>query len=171
MQKTSFSLILLAAVLICSSWGEHALAKSLDATVKKSEREYRKTADGEGALTKQMIEDCITFKIDIEAEYLTIADSKKQFDVLNTEVSELGAYLQKNKAKASRSAAEDIAEYQEKTKRYNSKLAELNKQKEAYDTMSAPYREKNEKFKKECKGQPYYEDEYTAIVKKMGRGM
>ena len=49
---------ILLLFLLLASLGQVSLiqAKGLDADVKKSERTYRQTPDGEGALTKEMIE-------------------------------------------------------------------------------------------------------------------
>lgn len=172
MQKITLStLALTAAVIFVIPCVYNASAESLDSDVKKSERAYRKTAVGKGALSKKMIEDCIVLKTDIDLDYAEIADSKEQFDALNKETTDLGAELKKNKEQAESDGGEVLTEYNKQVELYNRKVEELKEQEEAYNKTSAPYQKKVDKLKKECDGQPYYEDDYAATVKKMGRGL
>ena len=76
-----------------------ASAKALNADTKKSERKYRKTKNGEGALTQEMLEACIKLKAEIDEEYEKITCSKKEFDTLNNEISDLAVSLKENKEK------------------------------------------------------------------------
>ena len=63
------------------------------------------------------------------------------------------------------------ATYDNQVQVYNNKLPGLDGLLEKYRKMVDTYEEKSTKFEQECNGQPYYEDDYEAVVKKMGRGM
>ncbi len=137
-------------------------ANSLSADTKKSERKYRTTITGEGALTQQMIETCIMLKTEIDEEYEKINASKKVFEVLNNEVKKLGAEVP-NKDNVS------LIEYNKQVNFYNNKLNELKKLEAAYNKKSGPYLEKTTQLKKECNDQSHYQDDYAAAVKKTGK--
>ncbi|MCI5217700.1 MAG: hypothetical protein D3914_00545 [Candidatus Electrothrix sp. LOE2] len=142
-----------------------ASAEALDAGTKKSERSYRKTTTGEGALTPSMLESCIQLKAEIDEEYKKISASKEAFDTLNNEVNDLAASLKENKKKNA------VKEYNEQVALYNKKIEELKVLETAYNEKSDPYREKAAQLEKECNGQPYYEDDYAAAVKKTGKSL
>ena len=96
MSTTKFFLAVIAFALVSS--GFHiASATSLNADTKKSERSYRKTKTGKGALTQKMIEDCIKLKTEIDEEFEKITAAKKKFDELNNDVDDLAASLKKSK--------------------------------------------------------------------------
>jgi hypothetical protein len=137
----------------------------LDANTKKSERKYRTTAEGQGALTQKMIEACITLKADIDQEYEKINTSKEAFEVLKKEVEKLAAEIPKNKDDV------PITTYNKQVNFYNNKLSELKKIEETYNKNSGPYQEKTAQFKKQCNNQPYYQDDYTAAKKKTGKSL
>ena len=40
-----------------------------------------------------------------------------------------------------------------------------------YNKKTDPYQEKGAQLAKECNGQPYYEDDYAATVKKTGKSL
>lgn len=169
MKRTILLLTLLVSISLVGM-GKAAASGQPMAAVTKTEREYRQTVDGEGALTEQMIEDCVVLKTEIESSYAEITQAKDKFDALNNEVTELGDYLKKNRDML-RGDKEAQATYNKKQDFYNSQLPELNKQQEAYKEMSKPYQELVDKLNRECQGQQYYEDDYARIVEKMGRGM
>ena len=56
MQKKTLSLILSAAVFLVIPCSKNSV-EAAGADKKKSERKYRETVDGEGALTQKMLED------------------------------------------------------------------------------------------------------------------
>ncbi|MCI5209976.1 MAG: hypothetical protein D3910_14530 [Candidatus Electrothrix sp. ATG2] len=143
-----------------------ASAEALNANTNKSERTYRKKKSGEGALTQNMLEACIELKAEIDEEFKKISGSKEKFDTLNKEVSELAAYLKGNKEKV---AGKNLIEHNKQVEGYNQKVKELENMQGAYNEKSATYREKTEQLAKECTGQPYYEDDYAAVVKKTGK--
>ena len=153
-----------------------ASAESLNADTKQSERSYRKTKNGEGALTQKMIEDCIALKTEINEEFEKISAAKEEFDKLNSEVNSLEASLKVSKTKLDQYDEKDVDGYNkqvklynEKLKLYNKKLEELQKMEAGYNEKSKPYQEKAARLEKECNGQPYYEDDYAAVVKKTGK--
>jgi peptidoglycan hydrolase CwlO-like protein len=163
MSTTQLLLAGVISLIIIAPSFHTASAEALNADTKKSERKYRKTKTGEGALTQGMLEACITLKSKIDEEYAKISVSKEEFDTLNKETGELAAYLKENKEKI-----KGEGEYNEKVALYNNKVEELKGMETAYNKKSAPYQKKGAQFKKECNGQPYYEDDYAEAVKKTG---
>jgi chromosome segregation ATPase len=145
-----------------------ASAEALNADTKKSERKYRKTKTGEGALTQGMLEACITIKSKIDEEYAKISDSKEAFDTLNNETSDLAAFLKENKEKIEDAEEKALTEYNKKLELYNKKVEELKEMEVAYNEMSTPYKKNAAQLQRECNGQPYYEDDYAKAVKKTG---
>ncbi|MCW5213623.1 hypothetical protein VU04_12045, partial [Desulfobulbus sp. TB] len=95
-------------------------ANALNADTKKSERKYRKTTTGNGALTQRMLEACILLKSDIDEEYEKIIASKKAFDALNSEINSLAG-------KIPHKDDVPLVEYNKQIRRYNMKLNELKK--------------------------------------------
>lgn len=148
-----------------------AVAAATKATDKKANRTYRTSPEGEGALTAEMIEQCIRLNMDVDASYAAIGKAKEQFDSLNKELTEMGELLKAAKEEVDRGGKEARVEYDAKVLTYNSRLPELDKQLDVYKQMVKTYQDKSDKFDRECNGQPYYEDDYAAMVKKMGRGM
>ncbi|MDU9050525.1 MAG: hypothetical protein Q3M30_16890 [Candidatus Electrothrix sp. Rat3] len=148
-----------------------ASAEALNADTKKSERKYRKTKTGEGALTPKMLEACINLKADIDEEYEKISASKEEFDALNNETSNLAASLKENKEKLDNNDEKVVDEHNEQVEIYNKKIEELKELETAYNKKSAPYQEKGAQLEKECNGQPYYKDDYAAAVKKTGKSL
>ena len=150
--------------------GFHAAsAEALNADTLKSERNYRKTKDGEGALTQEMLEECIVLKAEIDEEFEKISVSKEEFDTLNKEVTELETHLKKNKEQLDNQDIKAVNEHNDKVTLYNQKLEELEKIKTAYNEKSGPYQTRSAQLEKECNGQPYYEDDYEAAVKATGK--
>ncbi|WP_417915512.1 hypothetical protein [Candidatus Electronema sp. JM] len=148
-----------------------AIAAASKATDKKANRTYRSTPDGEGALTAEMIEQCIRLNMDVDSSYAAIGKAKEQFDALNKELTEMGERLKTAKNEVDQSGNSARAAYDAKVLNYNSRLPELDKQLDLYKQMVKTYQDKSDKFDRECNSQPYYEDDYAAMVKKMGRGM
>ena len=174
MQGKTLCLSLLAAVTLMNPYGNEAAGQDIrKSAIKQVKREYRKTPDSlEGALTKKMIEDCIHLKADVDSSYTEIGRAKDQFDRLNQEITDLGAYLKETKKRLDSSGDKGIrAEYDRKVQEYNSMLPKLDKQLEVYRGTVSTYEQKSMKFDRECNGQPYYEDDYAEIVKKLGHGM
>ncbi|WP_417916567.1 hypothetical protein [Candidatus Electronema sp. JC] len=180
MQNKTVCLALLAASLLLAPFGNEAAAQQKAATKadalaaaadKKANRIYRSTPEGEGALTEQMIESCIRLNTEVESSYAAIGKAKEQFDALNKELTDMGEHLKSAKEEVDRSGNAARAAYDAKVLKYNSRLPDLDKQLDQYKKMVKLYQEKSDKFDRECNGQPYYEDDYAAMVKKMGRGM
>lgn len=171
MRKTTWCLTLLAAAALTTP-GLNASAA--DAPVQEVVKaDYKKAiSDKEGYLTKEMIESCILLKKDIDERYAAISKVKAEFDALNKETTELGAFLKDNGEKIGKEgdkAARD--DYEAKAKAYNDKIPVLNAQLDNYTKLSKEYEGKTARFDKECNGQAYYEDDYEEMKKKLGRGM
>ncbi len=175
MQKTSLTLGLLALIGIITPCGINAATPPTtvaDIDVDMMAREYRETANGPGALTKEMIEACVILKTDMEKDTTKLDSLRKELGKLNNEVKDLGAYLKNNKGQFDEndiSAAR--AKYDAKVKDYNSRIPLLKQKTKMYQNMIKPYKVKEGKFEQDCNNQPYYEDDYKAIEEKMGRGI
>lgn len=177
MQKGKICLSLLAAAVSIAllqpdasaqKTKEEALAAAKD---KNANRTYRSTPEGEGALTPEMIERCIRLNMEVDASYAAIGKAKEEFDTLNKELNDLSEKLTTAKDEVDRSGTAARQDYDTKVQYYNARLPELDKQLEVYKTMVKTYQSKSDKFDRECNGQPYYEDDYADMVKKLGRGM
>ncbi len=173
MHKNSLTIGLLALVgLVSPSGVQSAEAPAANVDVDMMAREYKETVNGPGALTRKMIESCVILKIEMERDNDKLDHLRKHLQDLHNEVKDLGAYLKNNKGQFDEndtSAAR--AEYDAKVKMYNSRIPILKKKTRAYQDMIKPYKEKEGKFEQECNNQPYYEDDYNAIEKKLGRGL
>ena len=173
MQKVSLTLGLLALVGTVSLSDIYAAAPpSADVDVDMMAREYRKELNGAGALTREMIEKCIILKTDLEKDADELEKRRKELSRLNSELKNLGAYIENNKGQFddNETSAARVA-FNAKVKEYNSRIPQLKRKTEQYQNMLPPYKEKEVKFEEECNHQPYYEDDYKAMVEKMGRGM
>lgn len=176
MQKRIVGLTLLTAATLVNFMAVQSFSQTQKADVaaraqaeQKSKRTYRSTATGEGALTPEMIEQCIRLNMDVDSSYAAIGKAKEQFDALNRQLTEEGERLKA--AKDTVNSSESRAEYDSKVSEYNRRLPELDEQLKRYKQLVKSYQEKSDKFDRECNGQPYYEDDYAAMVKKLGRGM
>jgi hypothetical protein len=170
-RKKTVCLALIAAAF--SAFGWNAAVAEDKAEVKELVKTgYKTSPDGEGNLTKEMIETCIQLKMTIDADFVEIKKTKDQFTALNKETTELGAYLKENGEKVNKEGDQAAREaYDAKAKEYNAKLPDLDAKLKAYTAMAETYEAKNAKFDKECNNQPYYEDDYKEIETKLGRGM
>jgi predicted nucleic acid-binding Zn-ribbon protein len=173
MQKTSLKLGLLALIGVISPCSIHAAPPpNVDIDTDMMAREYRETTNGPGALTREMIEACVVLRIDMEKNATNLANLRKELGKLNNEVKDLGAYLKNNKGQFDENDNSAVrTAYQAKVKKYNSRIPILKKKTQKYQDMIKPYKGKEGKFEQECNNQPYYEDDYKAIEKKMGRGL
>ncbi len=145
----------------------------IHSTASAAERQYRATPDGEGALTEQMIEDCILLKKTIDTNLPLVNDAKAQYEALVTEAEELAAFLDKiHQAKAlDPSDSQELAAYNSKTALYNSKMVEQKKQLAIFKEKKAQYSQQINTFSSQCRGQAYYEDDYKRMVNKLGSEM
>ncbi|MCI5148018.1 MAG: hypothetical protein D3916_01175 [Candidatus Electrothrix sp. MAN1_4] len=119
-----------------------------------------------------MIEACVVLKTDMEKHMDKLNNLRNELGTLNNEVKDLGAYLKNNKGQFDEndtSAAR--VKYDAKVKEYNSRIPLLKEKTKMYQEMIKPYKEKEVQFEQDCNNQPYYEDDYKAIEKKMGRGI
>lgn len=178
MQKQTVGLTLLAAATLVHFLSVPAFSQvqKADAAAKaqaqqNSKRTYRSTPTGDGALTPEMIEQCIRLNMDVDSSYAAIGKAKEQFDTLNRELTEEGENLKAAKDQVDSGGSAARAQYDTKVLAYNKRLPELDEQLKRYKQLVKGYQEKSDKFDRECNGQPYYEDDYAAMVKKLGRGM
>jgi hypothetical protein len=145
----------------------------INSTASGAERQYRTTPDGEGALTEQMIENCILLKKDIDTNLPLVNEAKAEYETLGAEAAEIAAFLDKiQKAKVlDPSDSQELAAYNNKTKLYNAKLVEQKKQLAIFKEKKAQYSQQVNTFSSQCRGQAYYEDDYNRMVNKLGSEM
>ena len=136
-------------------------------------RSYRSTPDGTGALTQEMIGNCITLKGEIDQKSSEITSLKAQDAAATKETGELRAYFAalEQEKKFDPSDSTELAAYNERVKTYNEKIAEEKRLHEEMQLKKTAYDQQMATFDRECKGQPYYDDDYAAAVKAKGRGL
>ncbi|MCI5166674.1 MAG: hypothetical protein D3903_11405 [Candidatus Electrothrix sp. GM3_4] len=141
--------------------------------ISQSERTYRETTEGEGALTRDMIEDCIVLKKTIDDAYVTIKEIQSQHETLGENSKKTGALLDEIKKQKNfdPSDSQELVAYNAATDQYNTTLTERKKLAETIKERKEKYDQLTGQFDKECKGQPYYEDDYAATVKKTGNSL
>lgn len=139
----------------------------------QGKRTYRSTPDGEGALTQEMIEECITLKGNIDTSYAEFQAIEKQYDAASKAADALVASLKALDAAKNRDSRDDkeLADYNKQIMDYKEKLAEANKLHEEMQAKKAAYDQQTTTFDQQCKDQPSYEDDQAAAVKKMGKSM
>lgn len=136
-----------------------------------AEKEYRKSARGEGALTVKMIEKCVKLKHDMDDQHANAEEEKSELETRDQENQDLANELEASQVSIDPSDSAAIDEYNKKVELLNSKNAEYIELKEQYNSKVEPYKKQAKKFDKDCKDQPYYEDDYEAVVKKLGYGL
>jgi peptidoglycan hydrolase CwlO-like protein len=171
MSKTQLLFVGVISLAIIVPGFHTASAEALNADIKKSERKYRKTKTGEGALTQKMLEACIKLKSGIDEEYEKISASKEAFDALNNETNDLAASLKESKETLKDNTEKTVDEHNKEVAFYNKKVEELKELETAYNKKSAPYQKKVAQLEKKCNGQSYYEDDYAAAVKTTGKSL
>ncbi|CAK8719956.1 hypothetical protein KKHLCK_09140 [Candidatus Electrothrix laxa] len=169
--STTLLFVGIISLAIIASGFHTASAEALNEDTKKSERKYRKTKTGEGALTLGMLEACIKLKSKIDKEYKKISASKEEFETLNDELTDLASLLKENEQKQEEKDEKTLDEHNKQVEFYNKKLEELKEIETEYNKKSAPYQKKSAQLEKECNGQPYYEDDYAAAVEKTGKSL
>lgn len=157
---------LIVPLLFCFLTGANAYEK-----VATGDREYRKNTRGEGALTVKMIEKCVKLKHNMDEQYGTAGEEKSDLEARDRELQYLTSELTEERERLDPSDNAGVEEYNKKVELLNSKTNEYNELKEQYNAQIGPYKKQAKKFDKECKDQPYFEDDYEAVVKKLGYGM
>ena len=84
-----------AEILLAAStlYPHFVAASNSDVDIPQSERTYRKTAEGEGALTREMIENCIVLKQKIDDAHVATREVQDQYETLEENLKETGALL------------------------------------------------------------------------------
>lgn len=136
-------------------------------------RAYRATPDGTGALTQEMIENCISRKGELDQSIAELKSLEAQYAAAAKEAGALQAYFEALKAekKFDPSDSKELAAYNDRIATYNAKVAEEKSLHDLMQAKKAVYDQQIATFDRACKGQPYYDDDYAAAVKKIGRGM
>ncbi len=159
---------LLTASVMCPT-----LVSASNEDMPQSERVYRKTTNGKGALTPKMIEGCIALKKEIDDTYNTITKMQTQYEPLESSIKDIGVLLDEIKKQKNfdPSDSQELKIYNEKTDQYNTKLTEGKELVNIIKEKKEEYTRLGSKFDNECKNQPYYDDDYAAAVKKAGTSM
>jgi DNA repair ATPase RecN len=169
----SFFPMTAAGILLTASPLYAPFVAASNSDISQSERTYRKTAEGEGALTRKMIEDCIILKKTIDDSHVAIIEIQGQYETLGENSKEIGALLDEIKKQKNFDPGDrqELAAYNAKTEQYNTTLTERKKLVETIRERKEKYDQLTGKFDRECKAQPYYEDDYAAAVKKTGKSL
>ncbi len=133
-----------------------------------SSKAYRKSTVGEGAMTEEMLKNCIFLKRDIDAGGTELKKSKPQVDSVKKKLEDLAAYLKSNKDSIGHSDSKAIFTYNKNVSLYQSKATEYKSLQEEFNSKIDIYKQQRSKFDKECKDQKYYEDDYEKVVEKLG---
>lgn len=157
---------LIVPLLLCLLTNANSAEK-----VTEDDREYRKTARGEGALTPKMIEKCVKLKRDIDEQFSNAEEEKSELETRDQELQDLANELEESRDSVDPSNKAAIDEFNKKVEILNTKTAEYTELKEQYNAQIEPYKKQKKKFLKGCKDQLYYEDDYETVVKKLGYGM
>ncbi len=132
---------------------------------------YRQTPDGEGHLTEQMIETCILSKQGMDTEYGVINEMKPKLDLFSQEIAKLKKHIDGDIDEMDFEDPLKEFSHEEKVKMHRAKIVEHNELLKEYNAKADVYKPKAEKFNKDCKDQPYYEDDYKKVVEKVGFGL
>lgn len=138
------------------------------AATQSDEKQYRTSPNGEGALTPKMIRNCISMKKDLDQQADEAAAMKQKLEEMGEELKQTEEQLlgeEKLLDPADRNAVtehngkvavlkERLAEYQEKTQKYNAQIQ--------------PFTKLEKKYKRLCDDQLYYEDDYEQAKSEMG---
>lgn len=160
--------VLLAAAFALTACGVSIAAE-------QGERTYRSTPDGEGSLTQEMIEQCITLDREISKSHAEFQKLEAQHTVVAKAADEIAAALKAFDAEKSwdQRDSKELTDfnYNGRIADYKAKLAEAKKLYDEMQAKKAVYDQQNATLERQCKDQPYYEDDNAAAVKKMGRSM
>lgn len=118
-----------------------------------------------------MIEKCVKLKHDMGDQHDRAEEDKSDLETLDQEIQDLTIELSGGRDSIDQKDTAAIENYNQKVELLNSKAAEYNELQEHYNLQIEPYEKQAKKFDKECKNQPYYEDDYEAVVKKLGYGL
>ncbi|WP_417911703.1 hypothetical protein [Candidatus Electronema sp. TJ] len=157
MNHGSMRCVLLAAAFALTVSG-------ISTAAEESERKYRSTPDGEGALTQEMIEQCITLKREIGKSRAEFQGIETRHDAVSKEADEQAETLKASRDLADYDYKGELAKYKEKLAEADKLYNEMQAKKTAYDQQTA-------KFDQQCNNQPSYEDDNAAAAKKMGEAL
>ncbi len=167
-----FPVLLVLSFLFNVDWAEaRSKGKLLQTAGKAAKKTYRKSATGEGAMTEEMIEDCILLKREIENSSEDMGTSSASLDTQNKELEAQAEEIKKSKESVDPSDENSVNEYNKKVKAYQQKVAAFESERKEHNAGVDQYQQKFKKFESECKGQSYYQDDYDKVVEKVGYGM
>ena len=154
-----------------NSEAKSSLGKILGAGGKALSRTYRKSAVGEGAMTQEMLENCIVLNREIKTEQSKAKELKSRIDKLAQEIAGIKKYVDENKDKIDQTDGAAVDAFNAKIDFYRTKHKEHGELVNKFNTVVDPYTAMREKFSKECEDQSYYEDDYENAKAKLGYGM
>jgi len=163
-----FLLILTVSLSLTRNTAASSLSNFLMAESNVSSKAYRKSTVGEGAMTEEMIKNCIILKRDIDAGGTELKKSKPQVDSIKKKLEALATYLESSEDSIDHSDSKAVFTYNVNVKLYQSKATEYKSLQEEFNGKIDIYKQQTLKFDKECKDQKYYEDDYEKVVKKLG---
>ncbi len=137
---------------------------------KSASRVYRRSADGHGALTRKMIEDCIVLKRDIETSGANLDKSRSQLISLKQELDQLAFYLKGNKETIDHTNSDAVSVYNIKVALYKETAEKYTSLQKDFNSKVEAHRQNSLKFDQQCRDQKYYPDDYEKAVKNLGYG-
>lgn len=172
--KKYFTIIFLFTVSLTLSMPGQSEAGTLGKLMKaagKASRVYRKSTIGKGAMTGEMIENCIVLNRDINEKATELKKSKPMIEKVKKELDELAGLLRSQKGSVDPRDAKAVAAYNEKVNLYQAKAKKYKSLQETFNGKIGIYKQKVSQFDKECKDQQYYKDDYEKAVEKLGYGL
>lgn len=155
--------VLLSLLLACS-----LVLISSGGVLGADKREYRKTPTGKGALTAKMIRSCIKLKKKLDQKSDNAVVENDDLQVMSEELELMSQALSETEQSLDRNDQDAVAEHNKNIELYGEKQAEYQARVEEYTARIGPYKKLVKKFKKQCDGQLYYDDDYAKVTKELG---
>ncbi len=135
------------------------------------EKVYRKTAAGEGAMTKKMIESCIFLKQKIDTMHDNLLAEKNKLEKADRKLQDI-----REKINNDIQEIDETDQVKLNTLKSNVVFTRLESDKhgvlaDKYSTESNHYQLMVHKFTRECNLQFYFEDDYEEVSNNLGYGM
>lgn len=137
-------------------------------TFAADDREYRKSPTGKGALTPKMIRNCIKLKKKLDQSSEKASVENDDLKVLSEELELMAEAISESEQSLDKNDADAIVEHNKNVELYQEKQTEYQGKVEEYNAQIGPYKKLAKKFKKQCDGQQYYDDDYQKVKKELG---
>ena len=136
-----------------------------------TKKEYRKTPTGKGSLTPKMLRACIKMKKKLDQQSEDAGEENEELKALNEELESMAETIKESQEKLDQKDKASVDEHNKLVQTYTAKQEEYKQMVESYNGQIGQYKKMVKKFKKQCDGQPYYEDDYEKVSSEMGYGL